>query len=328
MKESNMYKLHLDSEAFETIVAKISEEMLILPEIIEKDYFVTLLLQEVAIKQKQFDLYFKGGTALYKAIKSINRFSEDIDLTFNDESHLTKTSKKNALKRVTSEYKSLKIDVSSLGNMSGSGTRISVYNYETHFALETFKNDALNRVGKVKIETTTFTTSAPTTAYSVEPIVYTYSNDNFRQILLSRYDVKPFLIKCISMDRIFIDKLYAIEDFFLGSQTNRLIEMTKHMYDIFQLYNLPSIQAFVNSKERVNWVISLKEEEQTRRIEAKTIGKSITDFQYFKVLSSTELRSSFESMQSIYVFQDKNVVLYDEVIKTFEAIRIIFVSIT
>ena len=47
------------------------------PAIIEKDYYVTLVLCELA-KQVP-DLLFKGGTSLSKCHKIIDRFSEDID---------------------------------------------------------------------------------------------------------------------------------------------------------------------------------------------------------------------------------------------------------
>lgn len=47
-----MFTLHSDEEAFRTLINQISINYSILPEIIEKDYFVTLMLQEIAFKQK------------------------------------------------------------------------------------------------------------------------------------------------------------------------------------------------------------------------------------------------------------------------------------
>lgn len=38
-------------------------------------------VKELSERQETIPAYFKGGTALYKAQKSIRRFSEDIDLT-------------------------------------------------------------------------------------------------------------------------------------------------------------------------------------------------------------------------------------------------------
>ena len=316
-----MYTLHNDKEAFRTLITQISSEQAILPEIIEKDYFVTLMLQEIANKQKSYEVFFKGGTALYKALKSINRFSEDIDLTFNDRNFESKTAKKNALKRVTSEYASLAINPEDGESVSGSGSRTSVYIYSTLFSIDTFKDDTLNRIGKLKVETTSFTTSSPIAVYEIEPILYTYAGDEYRKLLKDNYDVEPFMINCISIERIFIDKLFAIEDYYLGSQANRLIEMSKHMYDVYQLYSLPEIKEFIQSSDRVKELIDIKEEEQLRRKEAKTPGKKITQFEYFDSIDRSEIRNSFESMQRIYIFKNEFKIRFEDAIDSLKNIQ-------
>lgn len=73
--------LHQDKEAFEALLSDISRRTGIRMDIIEKDYYLTLLLSELAERQDSLPAYFKGGTALYKAIGCMKRFSEDIDLT-------------------------------------------------------------------------------------------------------------------------------------------------------------------------------------------------------------------------------------------------------
>lgn len=74
-------KLHRDKFSFLNIIGLIHGVTGIREDILEKDYYVTLLLRELSEKQETLPAYFKGGTALYKAQKSIRRFSEDIDLT-------------------------------------------------------------------------------------------------------------------------------------------------------------------------------------------------------------------------------------------------------
>jgi len=305
-----MYKLHKDTDAFKTIISRISTDYSILPEIIEKDYYVTLLLQEVLEKQECYDVFFKGGTALYKALKKINRFSEDIDLTFNDSRFNTTSAKHRALKKVTSQYKSLLIDPNDSNSVSGSGSRTSVYTYSTLFVTDILKNDTLNRIGKVKVETTSFTTSSPVAKYEIEPILYTNANEKDRKILREEYEVDPFYIDCISIQRIFIDKLYAVEDYYLSDQSNRFIEMAKHMYDIHQLFALREIKEFLASKEELENVIKLKEDEQIRRIGAKTIGKRVAAFEYFDFLESEKIIKSFDAMQNTYVFNKADFVEY------------------
>ncbi len=51
------------------------------PAIVEKDYYVTLILSELL--KKVPELLFKGGTSLSKCYKIIDRFSEGIDITLD-----------------------------------------------------------------------------------------------------------------------------------------------------------------------------------------------------------------------------------------------------
>ena len=65
--------LHDDKELFEQVVLKASEHFGIEAGIVEKDYYVTLLLSEIV--KRQPNIIFKGGTSLSKCYKIIKRFS-------------------------------------------------------------------------------------------------------------------------------------------------------------------------------------------------------------------------------------------------------------
>ena len=76
-----MKNLHNEVELFADVIAATSKALNIAPAIIEKDYFVTLLLKRIV--EKSPEIIFKGGTSLSKCFKIINRFSEDIDIGLN-----------------------------------------------------------------------------------------------------------------------------------------------------------------------------------------------------------------------------------------------------
>ncbi|MCB1052502.1 MAG: nucleotidyl transferase AbiEii/AbiGii toxin family protein [Acidobacteria bacterium] len=72
--------LHDDPEAF-TEFSQATAEAFGLPEVyVEKDYWVTYALQNLAESGLVDQVVFKGGTSLSKAFRLIDRFSEDIDL--------------------------------------------------------------------------------------------------------------------------------------------------------------------------------------------------------------------------------------------------------
>ena len=75
--------LHKDRENFDIAIRAASRHFNVSLAIIEKDYYVTLVLCELA--KKVPDLLFKGGTSLSKCHKIIDRFSEDIDITLDSE---------------------------------------------------------------------------------------------------------------------------------------------------------------------------------------------------------------------------------------------------
>ena len=76
-----MKNLHNDKEAFNDIIVATSNALGIEMAIVEKDYYVSLLLNE--INKNYPDIIFKGGTSLSKCYKIINRFSDDIDIGIN-----------------------------------------------------------------------------------------------------------------------------------------------------------------------------------------------------------------------------------------------------
>ena len=74
--------LHKDRETFKDIIEQTAEHSGRAPVVVEKDYYGTLILKVLA---EQLDLgVFKGGTSLSKGIRVINRFSEDIVITFKE----------------------------------------------------------------------------------------------------------------------------------------------------------------------------------------------------------------------------------------------------
>ncbi|MCL1983330.1 MAG: nucleotidyl transferase AbiEii/AbiGii toxin family protein [Clostridiales bacterium] len=100
--------LHEDRGAFAQYVEATADFMGLSDAcIVEKDYFVTLFLQNIV--KKRPDMIFKGGTSLSKCHKIINRFSEDIDMNVHTE----------AAKLTEGQRKRLKRDVISVIEESG-----------------------------------------------------------------------------------------------------------------------------------------------------------------------------------------------------------------
>ena len=90
---------HLKEEDFKKFIGDMSKKINIDADIIEKDYYVCTVLKELAENQEYLKAYFKGGTAVYKILDTMNRFSEDIDLTVEVVKEDSNNSNKTRLKK-------------------------------------------------------------------------------------------------------------------------------------------------------------------------------------------------------------------------------------
>ena len=74
--------LHENKENFREMIELVSDDTGRAAAVIEKDYYVTLVLR--LLLEQLSNVVFKGGTSLSKGYHVINRFSEDIDITFDE----------------------------------------------------------------------------------------------------------------------------------------------------------------------------------------------------------------------------------------------------
>ena len=74
--------LHNDKELFREVVISTAEELGLVVPIVEKDYYVTMILKKLSNECPE--CVFKGGTSLSKCHHVIERFSEDIDIAFSN----------------------------------------------------------------------------------------------------------------------------------------------------------------------------------------------------------------------------------------------------
>lgn len=315
-------KLHEDKYSFLALLGAIHNETGIRQDILEKDYYVCLLLEELAEKQKTVPAYFKGGTALYKAQKSIRRFSEDIDLTVAVDS-CTNSQAKKRLETVSKKYSSLPRTTRQELEEDRKGSITSVYDYVPNASFD--QNDPLQRFGFVKVEATSFTVSEPFTELEIEPAIYTFANEEQRQILKEKFEVVPFTLCTIRLERIFADKIFAAEFYY---EREMYFDVAKHLYDTSIMFSLPEIAELVKNKELFKTMINYKRLEEERRAGSNLAEKSFIVFTIFEGMKSNQkLKKAFDDMQNIYVFNKADELNFDFVIEQWCKIKTVLLSI-
>ena len=309
-------KLHRDKYSFLNIIGLIHSVTGIREDILEKDYYVTLLLKELSEKQETLPAYFKGGTALYKAQKSIRRFSEDIDLTICIDNCSGSQAKKR-LETATKKYISLPRTSRKELEDDRKGSITAVYDYMPLVTVDT--DDPLQRFGYVKVEGTSFTVSEPFSTLEIEPVIYTYATEEQRSILREQFGVMPFPIKTIRLERIFVDKIFAAEFYY---ERDMYFDVAKHIYDVSVMLNLQPIQDMLGNTDLFLEMSEYKRLEETRRTGSDLADRKFPDFKIFYDISdNTALKDAYQNMQKNYVFSEKDLLTFEFVISQWKKLQ-------
>lgn len=168
----SMY-LHEDKENFKNIIERVQDSTGRDGIVIEKDYYVTMLLR--LLSEALPNVVFKGGTSLSKGYKVIKRFSEDVDITFDE--HIGEARRK-------------------------------------------------------KLETALGSYAFPTERVSISSYVGDFFALKDRMDLAKKFKLAPFEMKLQSIERTYVDKIFALCDYYMQNKSKRY---SRHLYDIYKL---------------------------------------------------------------------------------------------
>lgn len=267
-------KLHNSKQEFIDVITAASNHFNVHPAIIEKDYYVTLILKELSAQIP--GILFKGGTCLSKCFNVINRFSEDIDLSL-DASHFTQSNKRNANKTVIRVCDTLGFIIDNRNQVEkhSHGT-YNCYNIQYPHI---FSNAALKDF--IKLEMVFIQKAYPDTIRPVHSIIEQYLKSSGYQNIVNDFDLQPFDIIVQSLERTFVDKVFALCDYYLRKEELR---QSRHIYDLkmlsdnINIYSLNTLIKDVRNDRLPNKTcLSAKD-----GIVISDILKKIVDEEYFK----------------------------------------------
>ena len=217
--------LHNDKDLFTEVITEANAQTGIAESIIEKDYYVTMILKLLA--KSNPDIVFKGGTSLSKCFHLINRFSEDIDITFSE--HIGESRRKKLkykiLKPISEE---LEMPIPNWDSIESDKD----YNYYLFEYKPVSDYPVEGILPGVKLETALVSYSFPTEQKEVDSIIYNAIKESAPDIV-SEYGLEPFSMRVQSVDRTFIDKIFALCDYYLEDKTKRF---SRHLYDLHMIY--------------------------------------------------------------------------------------------
>ena len=239
-----MMNLHKDKELFNELINRVSNDYNLNESIVKKDYFVTLVLKQIVLNDNSF--VFKGGTSLSKCFNLINRFSEDIDLSYINSKNLDKLQRKAIKQTIINAVEGVELSVLNLTEIrSGRDFNRYIVNYDCNdFNLVFLKQN-------IVIETSFQEEPFPIENKECSSLIEKWLSSNNHFDIIKQYQLEPFSTNVQSYTRTFIDKIFAICDYYL---LNRKDEHSRHLYDLTKLYsnidfNEEFIKLFNNTTE-------------------------------------------------------------------------------
>lgn len=216
---------------------------------VEKDLWVTVVLQMVFALPVANHLVFKGGTSLSKVWKVIRRFSEDIDLAIDPsiwgfEGDLTKKQIKRlrkassifvrdelclSLKSVVSETgmeKWLQVEVDPDGEGDGTYPEPRVI----HVRYKSLFNENLPYLhSEVKLEVGARSLLEPTAKAAVTSAI--------EDVLPISTTIKQVMIPTALAEKTFLEKAFLLHELFSAQSSREANRKSRHLYDLAQIMN-------------------------------------------------------------------------------------------
>lgn len=217
--------LHTNREAFRDIIEQTAVHSARTPLVVEKDYYVTLILRLLA--EQLNNCVFKGGTSLSKGFHVIERFSEDIDITFNEHIGESRRKKlKNTVLKGISEELGMPI-ANWVQTQSDRDYNAYLFSYTTVFGLE---DERLPQY--VKLETALGSYAFPTQVAEICNYIGDYLVGKGREDLAEQFSLSRFPMNLQSLERTYIDKIFALCDYYMQGKSKRY---SRHLYDVYKL---------------------------------------------------------------------------------------------
>ena len=208
-------RLNNDKIMFKDTIANTSFELGILQVYVEKDYWLFLLLKEI-FKNNERGYVFKGGTSLSKCHHLINRFSEDIDISYSSNfASINSGEIKRKFKGITGAIKTIGLEISNKEKL-----RWNRYFNQFQCPYNSICND--NSVEKIVIiELAAQTPSFPSEIKQFSCFIGEYLESIGRHDLVMEYGLEPFELQVQTLSRTLVDKTFAICDYYLSKKCHK-----------------------------------------------------------------------------------------------------------
>lgn len=239
-------KLHTNKQLFIDAVNITAQRLNIPPIYIEKDYWVTYALHTIFNNNIGKETVFKGGTALAKCYKLIERFSEDIDLVVTRSPEETDNQLKKKIKAITTTVNTImpETEVKEITVKRGMNRKTA------HSFPKLFKGEYGQVRDVIIVEATWLGYFEPYNTQSISSYVYDMMLATDQEAMAKEYGLLPFKVQVLDTRRTICEKIMSLVRFSYGEKPiDDLQKKVRHTYDLHQLLQQDELSSFFNSNE-------------------------------------------------------------------------------
>ena len=307
-------KLHTYPEEFRELITVVANDKHISESAVERDYYIVMMLKALADSPYAEQCVFKGGTSLSKCYPgSIDRFSEDIDLTFLGIELSDKAC-----------YKAIK-KIEAVMSAGAQTEKIPQERSDRSKSMYVWFGEPENRV---KLEIGSTVRPDPYSKRNLKTYIHEFLESRGFEDDIVRFELTSVEINTLNIERTFIDKIMSVKRHAICCTLDRKV---RHIYDVTQLYKMPEIQTFLADKGELKRLVQLTKETDSfyigrRNISAEYDPTGLYDFPAWQHHFDASIRSTYESLHETLLYTDEKQD-FDIAVKTFDQINTILCDI-
>ena len=310
--------LHKHKQEFEDLITIVANYIGIPVDAVRRDYYIVLIMQNLQNSEYAEKCVFKGGTSLSKCYPgSINRFSEDIDLTFMPAEDMNN-------KKYSKTLKQIENTITTGFFIEKIGTERNDRNKSAYVWPENEKKE----VCQVKLEIGSSVRPDPFSKKSMKTYIQEYLEEKGMQDIIVEFNLQEVRVNTLDITRTFLDKVMSVKRHAICGTLPRKV---RHIYDVAMLFKRDDIQDFLKDTEKLKYLLKLTKETDSYYLQKRNISQEYDPlgayaFGTWKKYFNDEIRRRYETLHEdlLYTHDCQN---FDNAIKTFEFINQLFSSI-
>lgn len=286
-------KLHEFQTEFKDLITIVANKMHLPESAIERDYYIVMLLKNLADSEYAEKCVFKGGTSLSKCYPgSIERFSEDIDLTFLGIDESDKVCDK-AIKRIEK-----------IMTVGADTEKIDAERSNRSKSMYVWFGDKANRI---KLEIGSSVRPDPYSKKTMKTYIQEFLEEVGATDDIQKFELEAVTINVLNIERTFVDKLMSVKRHAICGNIESKV---RHIYDVTRLFGLPEIKSFLEDTAELKRLIRVTKDTDSFYLEKRGISKEYDptgayDFDAWKHYLNAQVRLTYENLHKELLYTDE-----------------------